>query len=444
MKKALSLILALALCLTLCACGTSSDKPTERPTESMDNGLGNALPEELSKYFGEWTWEENIYPNNYANHTVIIEASGVGSVHGVNGTWRYEQPDGLTFYVTSAEGEEVSVAFFDFVDSALDGNIYLYGNVFAEDALRFGIDDFGEETVKGELYKDGPDYRYNSAVYKLNQLVADSQTSVSLTEGDATYLIDVFTALGDYKESAEYLARFKVLSNLLIGATKRTTDNLGNESQYHIPYYTYDENGSVISSSGGTPSPMRFPFDLNCAYEYDKAGQIICITEMDSGRINSIMTPTYDENGNMTSLLQKYNTGEVTHNFSYDENGNIILAVFHATWLSEEEHSQKYEYTYDDNGRLIQEIADCHWRASSYGANYTKNYEYDANGFLVKTVAQYYDKISETEWTVTYEYTNDEQGTPVSAIITDSSKEQYASQTLVYEYETLYFYTPTK
>ena len=446
MKKALSLFLAFVLCFGLCACGTSPDNSNDKATEGMDNGLDNSLPEELSKYFGEWTWEENIYPNNYANHTVIIEASGVGSVHGVKGTWRYEQSNGLTFYVASAEGEEVSVAFFDFIESAQDGNIYLYGNIFSEDALRYGIEDFGNETVKGELYKDGPDYRYNTAVYKLNQLVSGSQAPISLTQEEAQPLIDIFTALGDYKDSAEILSRFVVLPQMYTGATLLQIDNLGNEYEKEFASYTYDASGRMASAfehyqglyldtdhmeTYGQLSGVGGGFH----FQYDDNG---ILTGVQYGDIRALFTPSYDADGKLTSILAKYNEGTYEHTFAYNDAGLRISAtipVLGGTYI--------YKYIYNDEGVLVQKEIESRNTYDSLVMSVIITYEYDVNNNILQatTSATRYNQYYATE---THVYIYDDQGRRISAeITTDEPGVFYASQTVTYHYEDFYFYNPS-
>lgn len=442
MKKAISLLLVLVLCLSLCACGAS----TEDPTESIHNSSADTLPEELSQYFGEWTWEENIYPNNYVNHTVIIEASGVGSVHGVKGIWRYEQSTGLTFYVASAEGEEVSVAFFDFIESAQDGNIYLYGNIFAEDALRYGIEDFGEETVKGELYKDGPEYRYNCAVYKLHQLIADAQTPISLTQEDAQSLIDEFTALGDYKDSAEILSRFVVLPQMYTGATLLQIDNLGNEFEKDFASYTYDASGKMASAfeyyqglyldtdhmeTYGQLSGVGGGF----YFQYDDNG---IITGVQYGNISALFTPSYDADGKLTSILAKYNEGTYEHTFAYNDAGlrtSATIPVLGGTYI--------YKYIYNDEGVLVQKEIESKNTYDSLVMSVIITYEYDVNNNILQTTtsATRYNQYYGTE---THVYIYDDQGRRISAEInTDEPGVIFASQTVTYHYEDIYFYNPS-
>jgi YD repeat-containing protein len=279
------------------------------------------------------------------------------------------------------------------------------------------------------------------------------------------YLYAEFEALGDYEDSAEIFARFTVLPDMLTSISEVTTDHLGNVTDGAY-VYTYDAKGTQREKA-----PILTFLGINSwryyvgyggyqdyQYEYDDEDRISCIKLITlSGTVEAIVTPEYDESGNIVKATAQTNTDTYTSTWTYDGEDRLIAAdKYRVDWgtpvvwtlysytysydadgnLAEEKYSytdrwdQTYNCTviYDQNGD-VKKKDDGHWI-------YEYEYEYDANGYIVMK------KESENQTVTQYFYTNDENGRPISAelIETEDGKNAYASQILTYNYETLYFY----
>ena len=57
--------------------------------------------------------------------------------------------------------------------------------------------------------------------------------------GNLDEAYSIFQELGDYKDSADYLERFVVLSDVLLDAVQETTDKLGNTYEYVYDGYKF-------------------------------------------------------------------------------------------------------------------------------------------------------------------------------------------------------------
>lgn len=294
-----------------------------------------------------------------------------------------------------------------------------------------------------------PEANYQLAVYNLSILendgsfwVEESEEWIYDNEG-YTYVYQMFQSLGDYKDSADYLARFTIHPNMLTGVDVEYTDNLGNVDEGYLSEYEYDANGNLIYATG---SDIREKYCISSSYvygdmyfEYDEAGVISQILIGYSNTdLKARCTPTYDANGNMISLQIQTNSGETTATFTYDDQNRLIHAIGPYTYSGD---PQTITYTYDAAGQLVQKTRSwTDWWVYEEVTTYTY-----ANGVLKEAVTAYSQTDSwsgTTTITSTFTYTCDEQGNPLTvSYTTDDPSYNYASQVRTYTYEDLYFYT---
>ncbi len=258
-------------------------------------------------------------------------------------------------------------------------------------------------------------------------------------------LYELFTGLGDYKDSAELAARFTILKDMYVGASLLTVDNMGNESTSK-DYETcgYNALGQVTSSYNLAENFRLYSSSGKLYFFYDEAGRLAKIQRGTDNNISFVLTPAYDDQGRMVSGAYQSNSGTREFTYRYDDQGRLVENI---VWNGSDRY--QYLYTYDDQGLLTKLVRWYGWSEPDYNTyRYTTDYTYDANGFLVEevTVSEYnrsWEGTFSLERTMTYTYTNDAQGRPVSAQYSEVNKEgvsNYASQTITYKYEDLYFF----
>ena len=307
-----------------------------------------------------------------------------------------------------------------------------------------------------------PEFIYPNAVEYLNQCLEDvengwypdfydrtGEESVDYS-GNAAWkrLYEMFTALGDYKDSAEIAARFTILKDMYTGASIVSVDNMGNErtnSEYE--YFKYNALGQMVTGKSWDIRWMYGGDSYNKYFTYDESGRIAEIQQRSGSSVEWIVTPVYDSEGRMVGGTYKSNNYTHELSYTYDAQGRLIENI---VWYNSNRY--KHTYTYDANGNLVKDV---YWYGSSESDDYkdyryTVDYTYDAQGHLIKRVLtnEYYrdwsnDNKFSVEWVYTWNYTNDAQGRPVSADYTevdDEGNSSYASHTITYHYDDLYFF----
>ncbi len=305
-----------------------------------------------------------------------------------------------------------------------------------------------------------PEFIYPKAVQYLNECldeVAEGYTpgfwdyTVEEEEsysGNAAWkrLHELFTALGDYKDSTEIASRFTIWENMYTGATLLRVDNMGNESKNsEYEYFKYNAQGQMLTGKSWDIQWMYGGDSYAKYFTYDEDGRISKIQQGSGNYVEWTITPVCDSEGRMVGGTYKSN--DYTHevSYTYDAQGRLIENI---VWNGSGRF--KHAYTYDANGNLVKDV---YW----YGYNesndyksyrYTVDYTYDANGYVTKRVLtrEYYsswDGKFSVEEVLTWSYTNDAQGRPVSADYTTvdgNGESDYATQTITYHYDDLYFF----
>ena len=265
---------------------------------------------------------------------------------------------------------------------------------------------------------------------------------------------DILVGLGDYKDAAQYVKRFTILPDRLLGWECEVVNAFGEIERTAKGYYGYDVKGQMIfypAYECCLYSDIRYNGDIiHYECEYDELGRVIQRTYLYGNNPQYRTTYAYDEEGKLaesrvryvhsdtTASLTKYfyddagkenrretlmeNGSQEVITFSYDQTGNLIR----------EEKTQGSEsgvvtYAYDDFGNCIR----------AQGDDYTEHgYQYDSEGNLIKHT---YDQPSGLE---EYDYAY-ENGRIVSVRCTHTfgTSESYLSN---YVYGDYYIYTPEK
>ena len=374
--------------------------------------------------------------------SVSFEAPGTGSypwepVKNHDGTVTVKFNENATFTV-----EKRGDRYIGALDMGDGDVIYYY-------AYKFGYDFAWKE------------YVYVCAIDLLNECLEDVAAGNRVgfydktEEGNEYYyendawkrLCEIFTYLGDYKDSADYLSRFTVFESVYTRADKISVDSLDNRFEYEVEEQAYNGLGKV--ASGNSEELFRlYGGSSNLYFTYDETGKATTITDNSSwgDTILARITLTYDAAGKVIGGEYRTNDESYPMSYVYDAADRLIE---NTVWGSNGYRCQ-YTYTYDATGKLS-EIA--MWKGYDPDNGYkgwreTTTYTYDANGFVAskKVVQESYNEYNNTftvDVTETYTYTCDASGRPISADYTWVHRIDGALNekvTIVYTYSDLYFY----
>ncbi|MCD8363448.1 MAG: sigma-70 family RNA polymerase sigma factor [Lachnospiraceae bacterium] len=285
----------------------------------------------------------------------------------------------------------------------------------------------------------------------------DSETSPEDAEG------------AENTEGAEDSAATQTEAKYLLTAEKSYTGS-GNVL-YSTTYYTYDENGCLISKTNLYENTSDFTTTASRTdYENDSAGNPVRETESYSYEGSTEYEYTYDESGNVLTETALYNnlardletweTTRVTSEYSYDSDGNCLTKyeTTEYSYLEGEVSEQFTRYSYDEYGNLTEEAtyfspddaepynvqsytntcdSDGKLTAREYYQGEllcTQEYSYNENGQQVQLITTQH--VTGGDWvsTTTYEY--DEHGNLISTSLESShgtGTPEY--RRTVYEYE---------
>ncbi len=248
-------------------------------------------------------------------------------------------------------------------------------------------------------------------------------------------LYELFTGLGDYRDSAELAARFTILEDKYVGAEVLRVDQMGNESKndsYEV--VRYNAQGQVTSSKVEENFRLYGMTSYEMHFTYEENGRISKIQYLSGNTVQAIVTPVYDDQGRLVGGTYKSNnyTGELS--YVYDDQGRLTENF---VWSGDNRY--QYTYTYDDQGRLANYECQQGW-GNPIRVYYrsTTTLTYDGQGRLVEKTT-----TKENSGTTTFAYTYDDQGKLVSAALTETNSKgnsSYASQTVTYLYQDLYFF----
>ncbi len=305
------------------------------------------------------------------------------------------------------------------------------------------------------------------------------------------YLYNEFNALGDYKDSKDFLERFTVLPNMLTSITLKRTNPLGQDVEIVYESYIYDEKGNVKNNNGPLDLTI-LGFDETSAayaneylqYKFDDAGKLVLANLIVRGNTIATIIPEYDEKGNIIRVTTSGKNQTFTQIYAYDDQNRLIEKSKKEYYFDEYGNfsgmgiGANYTYSYDENGRLAEEISMSGvagyiesprkttysyndmgklsvktisydvsvWNSSTHTntietTKRTTIYTYDKNGNLIKETYMNNDKeyfydengylVKETEEVGEkfYErvYVNDERGNHISAEITETKNGEQIS-----------------
>ena len=135
-------------------------------------------------------------------------------------------------------------------------------------------------------------------------------------------------------------------------------------------YFSYDENGRIISKSTYVKTNER-AYIKRDTYEYDERGNLLRETWYDGdGKVDYMYIYQYDELGQITGEGIVLDDGSYAPQYSYFYEGNkkmiwqncyekvIEVEEYDSegkviSWQSTEEYPRKTEYEYDEKGRIV-------------------------------------------------------------------------------------------
>ena len=356
-------------------------------------------------------------------------------------------------------------------------------------------DDFYDYLEKAFLelqdYKDSPkkleelvESRYHKLLGYLDEIASAGFASTNkatlwanfMFSSDASdsadwrYLYDGFSDIGKHIDTTDILNHFTVIKDKLLTISDSYTDKLGNiiESTQEPEYFLgNDRMPSNIDWSG--------LFGTNCkvaAIERDEQQRIsrIKFKENRSNLIVLIMTPKYDQNNNIVSMVCETNSktwenvytynseqqliaayvcfyrndgfddfsySSSTYTLTYDPNGNVTSVNQNSCNDIGRTYTDLITYTYDQSGNLLQKTI---YDAESGTVLENFEYKYDSQGRLVN---EFYSTIyiNAPVHPIKYTYTTfDALGRPLTATVEYSDCQPLHTET--YTYGDVYFYLP--
>ncbi len=197
-----------------------------------------------------------------------------------------------------------------------------------------------------------------------------------LKEGDYEGAYDLFSQLGDYKDSKTHLSKFAYLPTEIL----KEDDGMGENIVIYRTRYTYNEKGLLTEGVG------QYTNDEGPGYseklEYNHKGQLtVNKTESEAGY--STLEFEYNDKGQLIKRVgctEGANVGGIT-TYSYGEDSLLKEAVMQsyigtdtANYQNEQPyHTDKVTYTCDNDGRYIKAESSYGDGGITYTASYNKN-----------------------------------------------------------------------
>ena len=242
-----------------------------------------------------------------------------------------------------------------------------------------------------------------------------------LDAGQYEEAIEIFTVLGEYKDSkaqlqkaeagkaeAEQEAEREAIYNSALSALSDGNDEIA----YELFQKLGDYKDAALYQLEYLVSTKKYTYpDYNICqtteYEYDSEGRLICSTYYQTSASEPDITEYYyDNDGKMFSVRENY--------WMYNSSGNALTAYPSTTTSEYNEHGDiiasqmLYDRILSDGTRINERVYE-----------YSYHYEYNADGTMaVKSYVFTSDQLQEdgtrktetSEYTITYEYTYDENG----------------------------------
>lgn len=300
---------------------------------------------------------------------------------------------------------------------------------------------------------------------------------------DALY--NEFVDLGDFRDSADYAARFSAVEDVMLGYSYIERDQLLNESTGSNNTHRYGADGKLVYLYG-VPKELEYIYTTSRSsyyYEYDATGRVSVIRRGSVDRTDALITPTYNDKDQIESIhIITSNGDEYNFTYSYDASGNLIEArkenlnvyddytdsyVYHVVYTYNADNQlteKRYEYLYgrdyvddekhEDYTRVdIQTIYTYNYNGKDLVSGTQTYTDWDYNSELVDGKWVYTPYVYRT-YTHQYTYACDAQHRMIQEDITYGNyqdkdgnvtdKWNYTSLTRNYNYGNYWFYTPAE
>ena len=184
----------------------------------------------------------------------------------------------------------------------------------------------------------------------------------------------IFTDLGDYRDSADYLTQFQWAQLYASRTMTASGETLGKEGRWYnakgqltgqgaqYDIYTFDDAGLLLS-------------DEEYQYEYDEEGRVI---QQTNDRV--VISITYDKKDRIATKHYRYKAKEVSHKYRYQSkyDGELLLEET----LYDNNVLWSYNtYTYDEQGRVVENFRQS-YAGKTFSTDYTFRYTYNDDGSL--------------------------------------------------------------
>ena len=119
--------------------------------------------------------------------------------------------------------------------------------------------------------------------------------------------------MGDYRDSAEYLARFTVLKDKYTHAERVRVDNMGNTSTNKTyEEFTYNALDQMVKGSSADLTANYGGYsNTNLYFFYDANGRLEKVQEGTGNSVSTVITLTYDAQGRVTGGDYKSNVEQL-------------------------------------------------------------------------------------------------------------------------------------
>ena len=219
----------------------------------------------------------------------------------------------------------------------------------------------------------------------------ENDRSLSLDEA-LLFSYNWLTEHNDYKDCADYLARFTFLEDSLTSMTQETYDAFGQSSSFRYTYY-YNDSGKCFELSD-----LYKIFEFINVFELEESKLLTCqydendrlvIADLGTAfqaakHIKLKITLVYDERDNIIEANFLNSNGESWSNtFTYNEANQLTTARYAGSFIFEgnpngamgvefrpSARKGYYEYIYDEAGIWVKEIAETEtteYRYNEYG-----------------------------------------------------------------------------
>lgn len=306
---------------------------------------------------------------------------------------------------------------------------------------------------------------YNRAMYYLEQYLNENSFRVDdvYYGWDSTdtlaYIYAQFAEIADYAEAAAILDRFTTVEDVELYYEYTSVDHMGNEYNSGKSYaYEYNELGQVICFSNYSELQRLYGgYSSNAFYTYGEDGRITEIKLGYTNDVDAVITPTYDDNGNLVQNHVVNNDGEYDIFYTYDDQNRLVEQRRPNTSYDDPENYYYYfKYSYDDAGRLTQKVYG--WMYDGYADfEYIYTYTYDAAGNQIQETETYNDYSYRSEevyasYTHTAECVCDDLGNVIqknwtygNTVYNNGSEDRPSNATSAYTYTygNVYFFDST-